>query len=134
MNSKKIGVILVGHGSRAHYNKDAIEYFAERLKGDYQFVGHAFMEMSKPSINEALETAEKSGIDELIIQPVFLTRGIHVDVDIPKLLGITPGSKSGKIVVSGREIMIKYGSPLGKDERILEILRDRIDAAAGEDS
>jgi len=131
MNPKRTGVILVGHGSREPYNKEAIKHFAELLMGEYGFVGYAFMEMSDPSIPEALEAAAKSGVEELIVQPVFLTRGVHIDQDIPALLGIPKGSRIGKIVVSGREILVKYGAPLGKDERILGILKDRIAEAAG---
>uniref|UniRef100_A0A7C3F1P2 Sirohydrochlorin nickelochelatase n=1 Tax=Candidatus Methanomethylicus mesodigestus TaxID=1867258 RepID=A0A7C3F1P2_9CREN len=133
MNQQKTGVILVGHGSREPYNKETIRYFAERLMGDYGFVGYAFMEMSDPSIPEVLDAAAKSGVEELIIQPVFMTRGVHIDVDIPSILGIPNGSRSGKIRVSGREILVKYGAPLGKDERILDILKDRIAEAAGEE-
>lgn len=123
---------MVGHGSREPYNKEAIRYFAERLLGEYGFVGYAFMEISDPSIPEVLEAAAKSGIEELIVQPVFLTRGVHIDLDIPEILGIPKGSRSGKIRVSGREILVKYGAPLGKDERILEIIKDRIEEAAEE--
>ncbi|MCQ5362966.1 MAG: sirohydrochlorin nickelochelatase [Candidatus Methanomethylicia archaeon] len=126
MNQQKIGVILVGHGSREPYNKEAIRHFAERLKGEYEFVDYAFMEFSKPSIHDALEVAAKSGVDILVVQPVFLTRGVHTDSDIPDLLGIPRGSKSCKIKISGKEILIKYGEPLGKDDRILEIIKTRI--------
>ncbi|MEN3006746.1 MAG: sirohydrochlorin nickelochelatase [Candidatus Methanosuratincola petrocarbonis] len=132
MKSKKVGLMLVGHGSREPYNKDAIQYFADRLKSKYPYVGYAFMENSVPSIREALEDASRSGIDELIVQPVFLTRGVHIDFDIPELLGIPRGSRSGIVTVSGKEITIKYGRPLGKDDRILEILVDRIKEAEGE--
>lgn len=132
MKSKKVGVMLVGHGSREPYNKDAIQYFADRLEGKYPYIGYAFMENSEPSVREALEDASRSGIDELIVQPVFLTRGVHIDFDIPELLGIPRGSRNGIITVSGKEITIKYGRPLGKDDRILEILVDRIKEAEGE--
>ncbi|MDH7556100.1 MAG: sirohydrochlorin nickelochelatase [Candidatus Methanosuratincola sp.] len=132
MNSKKTGVILVGHGSREPYNKDAIQYFAERLKSMYEYVGYAFMEMSKPTIQEALQAAAASGLTEVIIQPVFLTRGVHIDFDIPELLGIPRGSRSGMVTVSGKALSVKYGGPIGKDDRILEILIDRIREAAGE--
>lgn len=124
---------MVGHGSREPYNKETIRYFAERLKGEYGFVGYAFMEISDPSIPEVLEVAARSEIDELIVQPVFLTRGVHIDQDIPEILGIPKGSRGGKINVSGRVILVKYGHPLGKDERILEILKDRIKDASGEE-
>ncbi len=97
MSNKKVGVMLVGHGSREPYNKDAIQYFANRLKSAYQYVGYAFMEMSEPSIREALEEASKSGIDELIVQPVFLTRGVHIDFDIPELLGMVMTLNSQRI-------------------------------------
>lgn len=130
--AKKKGILLVGHGSKEPYNKEAIKHFAEKLKAEYGYVGYAFIQINEPALASALEDASKLGLDELVVQPVFLTRGIHVDCDIPELLGLPKCSTSGTIVVADRQIKIRYGRPLDKDDRIIEIIKDRIREALGE--
>ncbi|MDI9643696.1 MAG: CbiX/SirB N-terminal domain-containing protein [Candidatus Verstraetearchaeota archaeon] len=128
---KNVGVLLVGHGSKEPYNREAVRCFAESLRGEYGYVGYAFIQIDQPNILSALEDASRSGVDELVVQPVFLTRGIHVDRDIPELLGLPADSRSGAIMAGGREIKVFYGMPLGTDDRILEIIKDRIREASG---
>jgi len=131
VNRRRIGVVLVGHGSREPYHKGVISYLTKQLKKEYEFVGCAFMQINKPSIPEALEAAAEAGVEELIVQPVFLTRGVHTELDIPELLNLPRGSRLGTIELKGRKILIKYGKPIDKDDRLLEILKDRIREAMG---
>ncbi|MGC8936696.1 MAG: sirohydrochlorin nickelochelatase [Candidatus Methanomethylicaceae archaeon] len=126
---KKIGVILVGHGSKEPYNKNAIKYFAKKIEGKYPYVGYAFIQIDEPSLEKALVEAVESGVEELIIQPVFLTRGIHVDHDIPKIVGLPAGEKSGNLEFGERKVRIVLSDPIGEDDRIVEILADRIGRA-----
>ncbi|MDH5806388.1 MAG: sirohydrochlorin nickelochelatase [Candidatus Verstraetearchaeota archaeon] len=126
---ENIGVILVGHGSKEPYNKNAIKYFAEKLKDKYSFVKFAFIQINKPSLKDVLKEAIASGIDKIVVQPVFLTRGTHVNQDIPKILGLPIGVKSGTIALSEKKISIVIGEPLGMDDRIVDIISDRIKEA-----
>ncbi|MCS7097488.1 MAG: sirohydrochlorin nickelochelatase [Candidatus Methanomethyliaceae archaeon] len=123
------GIILVGHGSREPYNKDVITYFANRLKEKYEYVGYAFMQINTPSIKDALLEAVNKGVKEIVVQPVFLTRGIHVDYDIPEILNMPPGVKKAILEYSGKKIRVFLGEPIGRDDRLLEILIDRIEEA-----
>jgi sirohydrochlorin cobaltochelatase len=131
MMPQKIGVILVGHGSNEPHHKEVVIYLAKRLREEYDSVRYAFMEVCRPSIPEALEATVKSGIEKIIVQPVFLTRGKHTEYDIPRILGLPRGSRGGRVELLGRRVWIKYGKPIGKDERLLEIIRDRIREVKG---
>ena len=124
----KKGVILVGHGSKEPYNKETIEYFASmlRARGEYDFVAAGFMQINTPSIEETMQKALDTGIERLFIVPVFLERGIHLNQDVPAILGLSAGKKSRVINAGGREVQMLYAEPLGKDDRIFEIIRDRI--------
>lgn len=123
---KKIGVILVGHGSKERYNMDAIKYFAVKLKPKYPYVGYAFIQINGPSLKEALSEAVGAGVDEIVIQPVFLTRGVHVDQDIPKIIGIPSGARSSEMEFGTKRVRVLLSDPIGPDDRILDILSDRI--------
>ena len=126
---KKIGIILVGHGSKEPCNKETIKYFAKKFESKYPYVGYAFIQIDEPSLLEAVSEGLNSGVDELIIQPVFLTRGIHVDHDIPKILGMPSGMRVMAIESGGKKVRLVLSNPIGADDRIVEILNDRIEEA-----
>ncbi|MDP3066660.1 MAG: sirohydrochlorin nickelochelatase [Methanobacteriaceae archaeon] len=139
-NSKnKIGVLLVGHGSRLPYGKDVISELAEiyRQKTEYP-VEIGFMNMSKPSIPSSINKLAERGVEKIVVTPVFLADGVHTTQDIPRILGLDNGGESsghghhhdheeqedfhfhGEIV---------YTKPLGADSRIAEIIKDRVNNA-----
>ncbi len=124
---KKIGVILVGHGSSEKYNKELIEYCTEKLRNYYDYVTYAFIQINEPLLNNVLSEVLKEDLNEIIIQPVFLARGAHVDYDIPKILGLSKGEKIKIINSENKKIKIIYSNPIGKDDRIVDILRDRVE-------
>ena len=147
-NSKnKIGVLLVGHGSRLPYGKDVVSQIANiyRTNEDYQ-VEVGFMNMSKPSIPEAIRKLASDGVEKIIVTPVFLAHGVHTTQDIPRILGLKnnghdddghshEGHHHGhshedeaaeKIEFDGEII---YTEPLGADSRIADIIKDRVNDA-----
>lgn len=125
----KVGVILVGHGSKEPYNKETLEFFAALLKDKYHFVASAFMQINSPNIPETIRRAIEAGAERIVVMPIFLSRGIHTDYDIPEMLGLEKGERKKIIKVDGREITLVYGEPLGKDPRLLDVILDRIVAA-----
>lgn len=135
-NSKiNTGVLLIGHGSRLPYGKDVITQIAEIYKGKNNYpVEIGFMEMSKPSIPSAINQLANKGIDKIIAIPVFLAHGVHTKQDIPHILGLTEGHENqdhhhdhdDKIKFEGEIILTE---PLGADERIAAIVKDRVNNA-----
>lgn len=140
----KTGVVLVGHGSRLPYGKDVVSQIAEiyRTKQDYM-VEVGFMNMNKPSIPESINKLAKEGADRIVVTPVFLANGVHTTEDIPKILGLKNDSHEedhGHNHAHGHnheeeDIEIEfdgeiiYTEPLGADERIAEIVKDRVNDA-----
>ncbi|MDH5811282.1 MAG: sirohydrochlorin nickelochelatase [Candidatus Methanomethylicaceae archaeon] len=122
----KFGVVLVGHGSKEPYNKSAIEYFAKKIRKKYPLVRYSFVQINEPPLQTVLEEMAESGVDRVIVQPVFLTRGVHVDQDIPKILGLPKGSKTGTLIFGKKRIAVVLSEPIGEDDRIADILSDRI--------
>lgn len=111
---KKV-ILVVSHGSR---EKSANREF-ERIVRDYQKrhpgwkVSHAYLDLVRPSIPEALETLSlKSG--EIMVMPYFLFTARHVKKDIPAII---QGFRKNH-----PKIKVRLAQPLGSDRRILEIL------------
>jgi len=139
----KIGVVLVGHGSRLPYGKDVVSQIAEMYRKDQDYlVEVGFMNMSKPSIPEAINMLAENGAEKIVVTPVFLAHGVHTTEDIPRILGLNNGhdetEQSGHSHSHGHshehdeEVKINfegeiiYTEPLGADKRIADIVKDRV--------
>jgi sirohydrochlorin cobalto/nickelchelatase len=135
----KIGILLVGHGSRLPYGKDVVSQLAEMYKENSDYlVEVGFMNISKPSIPSALNKLAKEGAEKIIVTPVFLAHGVHTKQDIPHILGLDEGhehshghSHEGEVEVEEIEFKgeIIYTEPLGADARLVDILKDRVASA-----
>ena len=136
----KIGILLVGHGSRLPYGKDVVSQLAEMYKENSDYlVEVGFMNISKPSIPSALNKLAKEGAEKIIVTPVFLAHGVHTKQDIPHILGLDEGPEHShdhghshheeekeEIEFKGEII---YTEPLGADARLVDIIKDRVASA-----
>lgn len=80
-------VLVISHGSReASANTDFKKLIQKyRHKHPTWVIAHAFLELEKPSIPEALENLSKKS-DEIFILPLFLFAAKHVKKHIPEIL------------------------------------------------
>ena len=136
----KVGILLVGHGSRLPYGKDVVSQLAEMYKENSDYlVEVGFMNISKPSIPAALNKLAKEGVEKIIVTPVFLAHGVHTKQDIPHILGLDEGPEHShdhghshheeekeEIEFKGEII---YTEPLGADARLVDIIKDRVASA-----
>ena len=121
--SKK-GLLLVGHGSSLPYNKQLVEETARLIsrKEPGYIVKCAFMNLNKPTIQETLEEFRKEDVDTLVVVPFFLAKGVHINKDIPELLGLPEGSFRGRLSKNGSEIPLIYADPIGSDPLLAELM------------
>ena len=138
LKTAKIGILLVGHGSRLPYGKDVVSKLAEMYKENSDYlVEVGFMNMSKPSIPAAINKLAKEGVQKIIVTPIFLAHGVHTKQDIPHILGLDDGHSHGhghsheeeeqeEIEFNGEII---YTEPLGADARLVDIIKDRVASA-----
>jgi len=121
--SKK-GLLLVGHGSSLPYNKQLVEDTARMVsrKDPGYIVKSAFMNMNNPTITEALEEFRKEDVDAVIVVPVFLARGVHINRDIPEVLGLPEGTYRGSLRKNGSDIPLIYADPIGSDPLLAELM------------
>lgn len=127
---KDLGILLVGHGSRLPYNRRLLEKLAESIKKRFKIrvLEIGFMRFNSPSIGEALEKIARAGAKKVVVIPIFISLGVHTLEDIPSQLGLRKGEKHNfyKEPKSGKILEIFCDEPIGSDDRILEILTDRL--------
>lgn len=93
VESKKIGVLLVNHGSRSETWRKALMDLEMNVQGrilaDGQIQGTktAHMEYTEPSIATRLKEFDAEGFTDIIIVPIFLTVSPHTFDDIPTIIG-----------------------------------------------
>ncbi|MDD2473849.1 MULTISPECIES: sirohydrochlorin nickelochelatase [unclassified Methanoculleus] len=121
--SKK-GMLLIGHGSKLPYNKELIETTANLIakKADEYIVKPGFMSLNTPTVEEQLEAFRGEDIDMLVVVPLFLARGIHINRDIPELLGLPEDSRRGEFRLNGRTVPLVYANPIGSDPLLAELM------------
>lgn len=89
------------------------------------------MSINEPTVEEQLEAFREESIDMLVVVPLFLARGIHIDKDIPGILGLPEGSKEGTFQINGRTVPLVYADPIGSDPLLAELmLKNASDAIA----
>lgn len=97
---KKIGVLLVNHGSRSEAWRNGLlnleKNVTDSILGDKEIAGikTAFMEYTEPSIATRLKEFDKENFSDVILVPVFLTVSSHSFDDIPTLIGQKDDPKS----------------------------------------
>jgi sirohydrochlorin cobaltochelatase len=118
------GMLLVGHGSSMPYNKELVESTAKMITaetGEY-VVRCGFMNMNTPSIKEALASFHGEKIDALIVVPLFLAKGVHIEKDIPSEIGLAAGQKKGTFALNGTTIPLVYADPIGSDPLLASLM------------
>ena len=129
-SEEDVAVVLIGHGSKLPYGKEVMEEFGRRIemRGIFKAVRVAFMQLNSPSIEETLRELAKAGMKNIVALPVFLADGAHTTEDIPEKLKV---AFEGAWAEIGRDVTLTYAKPIGVDERIVDILLDRVKEAMG---
>ena len=114
------GVLVIAHGSRAKETEIALETILSmvKLKLPETVIELAFMDFSERTIEKGIAVLASRGITEIKIVPYFLFMGIHLKEDIPRI--------AAQYAADFPELNITMGEPLGIDERLADILVDRI--------
>jgi sirohydrochlorin cobaltochelatase len=89
--------------------------------GGYQHVETAFLELGQPSLHEAAVRLAAQGVKRIVIIPYFLTLGLHLERDLPRLVDDISRE------ISGLEISVT--PPLDGHPGLVEILKSRASAA-----
>ena len=120
----KIGLIVFGHGSTVETANQAVREVALAMArtGNHELVETAFLEAGKPDLAEASRTLVARGATRLVVLPYFLTLGMHLKRDLPKLVDEVQAELGVEIEVT---------PPLDGHPALPQILLERAAAAAG---
>lgn len=116
-------ILLVDHGSQHASSNALLDRIAAalraRLPGSLVEVAH--MELAEPSLAAGLARCAARGAREVVVCPYFLGPGRHTTRDIPQLVAQARAAHPA--------LHVRVAAPLGFDERLVDVLLERADAA-----
>lgn len=117
---EKKGIIVLAHGSRAERADNVLSSLVDKFSSevDYEYVERAAMELTEPTLADKVEDLAGRGVEKIIVLPLFLFPGIHVQEDIPAMME--------KLEENYPRIEFKLGEIVGDDDRLVDILKDRL--------
>lgn len=116
----KTAVILLSHGSRLPEARATLEKYQHMIKnaGLFSIVEAASLQFNQPDLPTSLGGVVARGAGRVIVMPLFLYQGMHVQHDIPELLAEERKKYPGvEIILAGS---------IGADERVGQVILDRI--------
>jgi sirohydrochlorin ferrochelatase len=116
----KQAIIILGHGSKAPEALDTLKKYGEMVKlaSGSEILEIASLQFNKPDLPETLSSVIAQGAQKVVIVPLFLYNGIHMQEDIPAVIAEEKAKNPGLEIV--------LANNLGADNRIVEIVLDRI--------
>ncbi len=117
----KQGVIVLAHGSRRAEANEEVLKLATMLSekeglGFYSDV--AFLQGGGPSLADTIAKAVTGGCTSIFVVPFFLTSGVHIQEDLPELLG--------RVRQNHPHLDLVECHPLGCDPKLTCILWERV--------
>ena len=116
--TEKLAFIIVDHGSRKAEANDMLLDIVRKYKDLYgvEVAEAAHMELAEPSISTAFRKCVEQGATRIVCHPFFLSRGRHVQEDIPSLLRAASEEHP--------QLQIAYSitQPLGAYDKILDLM------------
>lgn len=111
----------MGHGSKMPGFQKAMEETARRLKnaGRFSDVVCAYLEISQPSIPDAVASCVEKGATRVKVLPYFILDGMHVKKDIPEIVS----AAREKLRDRAEIILCPH---LGFDEKIVSLVKRRL--------
>jgi len=115
-------IIVFGHGSSVESANEAVKAVAADAarSGGWKQYETAFLE-AEPRLNQAVSRLADAGATDILVLPYFLTLGIHLQRDLPKLVDS---------LAREHHVSIRVAPPLDGHSELHRILVDRAREAA----
>lgn len=116
-----MGIIVLGHGSRAEKAREVFSELVDRLGKRLENirVGGASMELASPTLEEKVSQFAGREIEHIVILPLFIYPGVHVQEDIT--------AQIADLREEYPELEFTLADVLGADDRLVEILMERLE-------
>ena len=122
---RSTAVVIFAHGSSVESANDAVRRVALNFarEGGFEMVEAAFLEQGQPDLATAVDTAMAKGAERIVVVPYFLTLGIHLERDLPRIVEGLVRNHPG--------VEIRVAPPLDGHPALGEILKQRVRQALG---
>lgn len=122
----KTGIIVFAHGSSVESANHAVRAITAAVAelGGYSQVDTAFLEMAQPDLPEAVTRMVDQGVNRIVVVPYFLTLGIHLKRDLPRLVDESRQKHPG--------LVISVTDPLDGHPALRQIVFERAQKALGQ--
>jgi sirohydrochlorin ferrochelatase len=92
--------IVFAHGSSIESANEAVREAASGMaaRGGFELVRAAFLEGGRPDLAGALEELAAAGVSRVVVVPYFLTLGLHLQRDLPRLIQAATRAHPGMAV------------------------------------
>ena len=121
MAEKKKGLILIDHGSTVPEANQLLADIADILRKKpnchFDVVEYSHMELSAPTLEEAVIKCVENGVNEVVVHPYFLVPGRHSTTDIPNMVR--------QVSEKYPNITYKITEPLGLHSNIIDVILER---------
>jgi sirohydrochlorin ferrochelatase len=120
----KTGYVLFAHGSPVEPANEAVRKIAGEFaqRGAFDAVEAAFLERGQPDLAGAVDRLAGRGVTRVVVIPYFLTLGLHLQRDLPRLVEAAEAAHPGLDVV--------VTPPLDGHPAMVEVLLGRAREAA----
>jgi sirohydrochlorin ferrochelatase len=111
--------IVFAHGSSVESANDAVRAVAHQAadRGHWRTFAAAFLEGGSPSLADAVDELAAKGTSRIVVIPYFLTLGLHLQRDLPRLIEEIKRRHPG--------VEIEVTAPLDGHPSMAEALVDR---------
>jgi len=115
----KTGIVIFAHGSSVESANEAVRAVASGVarQGGFELVEAAFLEGGKPDLAGAVERLARRGASKVLVVPYFLTLGLHLQRDLPRIVADISRVQSN--------IEIHVSPPLDGHPAMIQALIDR---------
>jgi sirohydrochlorin ferrochelatase len=112
------GYVIFAHGSSVESANEAVRTVAAQLaeRGGLELVAAAFLECGKPDLMGAIDSLADRA-DHVIVIPYFLTLGLHLQRDLPRLVNAVRQAHPG--------LKIEVTAPLDGHPAMVDVLLAR---------
>jgi sirohydrochlorin ferrochelatase len=118
--TSRTGYVVFAHGSSVESANEAVRSVAVDMarRGELEHVVAAFLEGGRPDLKAAVgELSGRDGIKRVVVVPYFLTLGLHLQRDLPRLVEDVRRANPG--------MDIEVTAPLDGHPAMAEALVDR---------
>lgn len=113
------GLAIFAHGSSVEGANEQVKAVTAEMtrRGSFDLVETAFLELAEPALPEAVERLVQRGATRVIVVPYFLTLGIHLRRDLPRIVD--------ELRLIHPNVEFSVTEPLDGHPSLVEILLDR---------